>query len=79
MPAKMAARRTEMKVKKADAVPSLERVEKVRGVEKKKQIMAEMREKTTVHWLWFVMVLRYLAEVRTWRPWMKVLLRMKKR
>lgn len=75
IPAKIAAKSTEMKVKNADAVPSLERVEKVRGMEKKKQITAEMTEKMTVHMLWLVIVLRYLAEVRTWRPWMKVLLR----
>jgi len=56
---------TEINVKKAEAVPSLESVENVRGMEKKKQIMAAMTEKMTVHMLWLVIVLRYLADVRT--------------
>lgn len=45
----MAARRTEMKVKKADAVASLESALKVRGKEQNQQMMVAMTAKTTVH------------------------------
>lgn len=48
MPAKMVARRTEMKVKAADAVPSLLNMLKVRGREHSQQTMATMMPKLTV-------------------------------
>jgi len=68
MPEKIVARSTEMKVKKAERSASVERPANVRGNEQIQQIMAETMEKTTVHWLWFVMVLRYFAVTRTCRP-----------
>jgi len=64
----MAANRTEMKVKNADAVPSFERALKVLGSELNQQIIVAITAKTTVHWLWLVMVLRYLALTSTCRP-----------
>lgn len=48
IPAKMVARRTEMKVKAADAVPSLLNMLKVRGREHSQQTMATMMPKLTV-------------------------------
>ena len=51
MPAKMAARRTDMKVKKAEAVPSFERALKVLGREQNQHIRTAIIEKTMVHWL----------------------------
>ena len=69
IPAKMAANRTETKVKKAERVASLERVSNVRGREQKKERTAQIAEKPTVHTAWPLMVFRYLAPVRTWRPW----------
>lgn len=68
MPAKMAARSTEMKVKNAEAVASRESALKVRGSEQNQQIIVAITANTTVHWLWFVMVFKYLALTRTWRP-----------
>lgn len=69
MPAKIVARMTEMNVNRAENVPSFDSVEKVRGVLKKKQMMADSAAKATVQRPWsLVIVLRYLAEVRTWRP-----------
>ena len=64
----MAASKTETKVKKAEAVAILESVENVRGSEQKKEIIAIMTANPTVHMLWLVIVFRYLAPVRTWRP-----------
>jgi hypothetical protein len=69
MPANMAASKTEMKVKNADAVPSFERALKVLGREQNQQIMVAMTAKTTVQWLWLVIVLRYLALTSTCKPW----------
>jgi hypothetical protein len=45
----MAANRTEMNVKNADPVPSLERALNVLGSEKTQQIIAAMTAKTIVH------------------------------
>lgn len=64
----MAANSTEMNVKKAEAVPNFERASKVLGREQNQQIIAAMTAKTTVHWLWLVMVLRYVVETKTWSP-----------
>lgn len=50
-----------MNVKKADAVASLERAEKVRGMEQSHEMTAMMAENPTVQTLWLVMVLRYFA------------------
>lgn len=50
-----------MKVKKADAVARFASDLNVRGSEQTQQMMAEMTAKVMVHWLWFVIVLRYLA------------------
>ena len=71
MPAKMAARRTETKVKKAERVASLESVLNVLGSEQTKEMTAKMAAKPTVHTLWLVIVLRYLAPVKTWRPFLE--------
>lgn len=62
-----------MKVKTADTAPSFARPSKVRGSEHTQQIRNMMTEKVTVLQLTSlsaaVMVLRYLAPTRTWRPW----------
>jgi hypothetical protein len=68
IPAKMVASRTEMKVKNAEAVPNFDKALKVLGREQIQQISVAMTAKTIVHWLWLVMVLRYLALTRTCRP-----------
>ena len=47
-PAKIAARSTEMKVKKADNVASLDRVSNVRGNEHTKESTAQIAENPTV-------------------------------
>ena len=47
----MAANKTEMKVKNADAVPSFDRALKVLGREQNQQMMVAITAKTTVHWL----------------------------
>lgn len=73
MPAKMAARRTERNVKRADTVASLERALKVRGREQNQQIIVAITANTIVHWLWLVMVFRYFVETKMCRPWMKAL------
>lgn len=67
---------TEMKVKKADAVPKMARVLNVRGSDAKKDTTATMALKPIVQRPWPVMVFKYLAPVRQCRPWMKVLFRM---
>ena len=48
IPAKIAARRTEMKVKKAEAVASLESVSNVRGKEQIQEMTVMMAEKPIV-------------------------------
>ena len=68
MPANMAANRTDMKVKNADAVPSFERALKVLGREQNQHIIVAMTAKTTVHSLWLVIVLRYLALTSICKP-----------
>ena len=68
MPAKTAARSTEMNVKKADRVASLDRVSKVLGSEQKKERTAQIAEKPTVHTAPPLMVFKYLAPIKTWRP-----------
>lgn len=69
---KMVARMTEMKVKKADAKASLESMSKVRGSEHSQEMIIMMTEKMTVLQVMVlasVIVLRYSAPMRTWRPW----------
>ena len=73
MAAKMIASSTEMNVKNADAVASLESVSKVLGNEEIKEMIVMIAEKPIVHIEWFVMVFKYFAPVRTWRPWINVL------
>ncbi len=58
-----------MNVKNAESVANLERVSNVRGREHTKDRIAQMAEKPTVHTAPLLMVLRYLAPVRTWRPY----------
>ena len=65
----MAARRTEIKVKKADSVASLERVSKVRGSEHTHDRIAQIAENPTVQTAPLVIVFKYLAPVKTWRPY----------
>jgi hypothetical protein len=55
-------------VKKADPVPNFERALNVLGSEKIQQMIVAITAKTMVHSLWLVIVLRYLALVRTCRP-----------
>lgn len=69
IPAKIAAKRTEMNVKKADPVPNFDKALKVLGSENTQQMIVAMTAKTTVHSLWLVIVLRYLALVSTCRPY----------
>jgi hypothetical protein len=57
-----------MKVKNADPVPNLERALKVLGREQTQQIRVAITAKTTVHSLWLVIVLRYLALTSTCKP-----------
>lgn len=68
----MVARMTETNVNRAEAAPSFERALNVRGREHIQQ-RANMRiEKLTVRHpieSEAVMVLRYFAPTRTWRPW----------
>lgn len=68
MPAKIAASRTEMNVKRAEIVASLERALKVLGREATKQMRVAMTAKTIVHWLWLVIVFKYLALTRMCKP-----------
>jgi len=63
---------TETKVKNAERVASLERASKVRGREHMNDITAITAEKPTVQISWLVIVLRYLAPVRTWRAWLRL-------
>ena len=65
----MAAKRTETNVKIAERVASFERVSNVLGREQTKETTAIIAEKPTVHTAPPVMVFRYLAPVKTWRPW----------
>ena len=66
IPAKMVARMTDMKVKKAENPAKVESVPNVRGREQAQDAMATMAENTMVQTplLPFVIVLRYLAPVR---------------
>jgi hypothetical protein len=66
---------TEINVKNAEAAASFESVSKVRGSEQSQLITAAIALKPTVQMLPPVMVFKYFAPVRTWNPWMKVLLR----
>jgi hypothetical protein len=63
----MVARRTDRNVKMAEPRPSLDKPLNVLGNEHTQQMRVEITAKTTVHWLWFVMVFRYFALTRTWR------------
>jgi hypothetical protein len=64
----MAAKRTEMNVKTAERVASFDRVSNVLGREQKKERTAQIAEKPTVHTAPPLMVFRYLAPIKTWRP-----------
>lgn len=57
----MAANSTDINVKKADPVPSFESILKVLGREQNQLMIVAITANTTVHSLWLVMVLRYLA------------------
>ena len=63
------ARSTEIKVKKADAVPNLESISNVRGSEEIQQMMKmttpKLTERHAIPSLSAVIVLRYLAPTRT--------------
>lgn len=68
MPAKTAAKKTEIKVKKADKVASLESVSDVLGKEHKKDINAMIAENAAVHNPPLLIVFKYLAPIKTCRP-----------
>ena len=57
-----------MKVKKAEAVASFERVSNVRGKEQIQEIIAVIAPKPTVHTAPFVIVFKYSAPIRTCNP-----------
>lgn len=57
-PAKIAARMTLTKVKKAERVASLERVSKVRGSEQTNEMSAPMAAKPTVQTAWVLIVFK---------------------
>lgn len=65
----MVASNTEMKVKNAEKVAALDRLLNVRGNEKTKEITAVTTDHTMVQVPPFVIVLRYFAPTRQWRPW----------
>ena len=67
-PAKTAARSTEMKVKNAERVASLDRVSKVLGREHTQESTAQIAENPTVQTAPLLMVFRYFAPVKTWSP-----------
>src|SRR4051812_35335847 len=67
-PAKTAARMTEMKVKNADKVATLDRVLNVRGSEKIHEMMATISENTTVQTAPLDIVFRYSAPTTQCRP-----------
>jgi hypothetical protein len=73
--ANTAARMTEMKVKNAERVATLDSVLNVRGSEKIQEMIATMNEKTTVHTAPLDIVFKYSAPTTQCRPWMKVLFR----
>ena len=56
-------------MKKAESDASLERVSKVLGKEQTQEMTVMIAAKPIVQTEWFVIVFRYLAPVRTWRPW----------
>lgn len=68
MPAKMVARSTLIKVKKADAVASRERAENVRGSEQKKAITAMIAEYPIVQTWPGATVFKYLEPTKQWKP-----------
>ena len=56
-------------MKKAESDANLERVSNVLGKEQTQEMTIMIAEKPIVQTEWFVIVFRYLAPVRTWRPW----------
>ena len=68
IPAKMAARRTDTKVKNAESVASLERVLNVLGKEQTHEMTVMITEKEIEHMEWLVIVFKYLAPTKTCRP-----------
>jgi predicted regulator of amino acid metabolism with ACT domain len=76
IPEKIAAKMTEMKVKRAEKVATFAKVEKVLGSEAKNEIAAVMAENPIVQSPWPVIVFHHLAPTRQCRPIMKVLFRM---
>lgn len=69
IPAKIAASRTEMKVKSAESVASFDRVSNVRGNEHAQDRTAQIAENPTVQTAPLLMVFRYLAPTKTWSPY----------
>ena len=57
-----------MNVKNAERDANLERVSKVLGNEHAQEMTVMTAEKPIVHTEWLVIVFRYLAPVKTWRP-----------
>jgi len=66
--AKIVARSTEMKVKKAERVAAIDSVSNVRGNEKTQEITAATTVQTMVQVPPPVIVLRYFAPTKQWRP-----------
>lgn len=58
-----------MNVNSADALAILASVLNVLGREANQQTIAAMTANTTVHWLWFVIVFKYVDVTRTCSPW----------
>jgi hypothetical protein len=58
------AKSTETNVKSAEKRASLASAENVLGREQIQEMTAMIAEKPTVHMLWFVIVLRYLAPTK---------------
>ena len=58
-----------MNVKNAESVASLERVSKVLGNEQIQVMTVIMAENPMVQTEWLVIVFKYFAPVKTWRPY----------
>ena len=69
----MVARITDMNVVNALTAASLARVSNVWGSEQKNETTAMIALKPMVQRPWLVMVLRYLAPTKQWKPWIIVL------
>jgi hypothetical protein len=69
MAVKMTANITEMKVKSAEKVATLDSVLKVRGSEKTKDTTAVMKENVMVHVPWLEIVLSHSAPTKQCKPY----------